>query len=157
MPTKRQLVGSAFSEIGIGSWEFDLQPDEIQDAINRLDSMMALWSSQGIRIGYNSTSNDPDTESGVPDVALEAIRTNLALRLSPSFSRTPNPITQSTAASALSYLTALTLKIPQRQFPNTLPVGSGNRRYGNAGQAVFYPSQADPVAVGPDSILGLNP
>lgn len=157
MTTKRQIVGSAFAELGIGSWEFDLQPDEIIDGVNRLDQMMARWSSEGIRVGYNATSNDPDADSGLPDVALEAVRTNLALRLAPAFGRQVNPLTASQADSGYSYLTAYFMRVPQRRFPNTLPLGSGNRLYGYAGSINFYPQGGQDVAVGPDSTLGLNP
>lgn len=157
MTTKREIVGSAFAELGIGNWEFDLQPDEIQDAVNRLDAMMARWSSEGVRIGYNGTSNDPDTDSGVPDVALEAIRCNLALRLSPSFGRQVNPMTSMLAAEGYSYLVAYFMTVPQRPYPSTLPLGSGNRLATIGGRITFFPQQPQQVAVGPDSLLDLGP
>ncbi len=157
MPSKRQIVGKAYAELGIGNWEFDLQPDEIQDAIGRLDSMMAAWSSQGIRVGYNGTSDDPDEDTGLPDVAVEAVRTNLALRIAPQLGKTVSPDTRVVAAESLSYLTAYFMTIPQRQLPSTLPIGAGNRYYGSAGQRNFFPQQAPDVAVGPDSILELRP
>lgn len=157
MPNKRAVVGSAFAELGIGSWEFDLQPDEIIDGVNRLDQMMALWSSQGIRVGYNGSDNNPDADSGLPDVALEAVRTNLALRLAPAFGRQVNPITSMQADAGYSYLTALFMTVPQRRFPNTLPIGAGNRYASVPGQANFFVQGGSEVDVGPDSALGLNP
>lgn len=157
MTTKRQVVGSAFAELGIGSWEFDLQPDEIIDGVNRLDAMMALWSARGIRVGYNGSSNDPDADSGLPDVALEAVRTNLAMRLAPAFGKQINPLTTAQADAGYSYLIAYFMSVPQRRFPNTLPLGAGNRLATNANQANFYSQPASEPAVGPDSTLGLNP
>jgi hypothetical protein len=157
MPTKRYLVGKAFAKIGIGNWEFDLQPDEIQDAVTDLDNMMALWSSEGIRVGYDLTSDDPDTESGLPDVAREAVIMNLALRIAPGFGKQLGPQILSLAASSYSYLAAYFMTIPQRRFPNTLPLGAGNRLTSVAGQVNFFPQGGGGVAVGPDSTLGLNP
>lgn len=157
MPTKRQIVGQAYVELGIGTWEFDLQPDQIQDSVNRLDAMMARWSSEGIRIGYNGSSSDPDADSGIPDVAIEAVRTNLAIRIAPADGKNLSPDTRAVAADSLSYLTAYFMQVPQRRLPNTLPLGSGNRLYGLAGQYNFFPQGGGGVAVGPDSTLGLNP
>lgn len=157
MPTKRQIVSKAYAELGIGSWEFDLQPDEIQDSIDRLDSMMALWSSQGIRVGYNGTSDDPDAETGLPDVAIEAVRTNLALRIAPMLGKQVSGDTRMAASESLSYLTAYFMQVPQRQFPNTLPLGAGNRAANIGGWRTFYPAQGQTVDVGPDSNLTLNP
>lgn len=157
MPTKREIVGQAFAELGIGNWEFDLQPDEMIEATRRLNQMMARWSSEGIRIGYNALSDDPDEDSGLPDVALEAVRTNLALRLGPMMSKDLSGDTRVTADSSLSWLTARFMQIPQRPFPSTLPLGSGNRVWGSPFGQNFYPGQANEVTVGPDSTLGLNP
>ena len=71
MPTKQSLVNRAFSNIGIASYVFDISPEEIQDAVTRLDDMMAEWDGQGIRIGYvllaNEIPSDPADESNVPD------------------------------------------------------------------------------------------
>jgi hypothetical protein len=42
--TKREFVVQAFSEIGLASYVYDLQPEQLQTALNRLDSMLATWN-----------------------------------------------------------------------------------------------------------------
>ncbi len=70
--TKGQFVDAAFEEIGLGS-AFDLQPDQLQTALRRLDGMMAMWNGKGIRIGYPLSSSPEDskleTETQVQDSA----------------------------------------------------------------------------------------
>jgi hypothetical protein len=45
--TKRQFVTSAFEEIGLADYVFDLQPEQLEGALRRLDSMMAEWNAAG--------------------------------------------------------------------------------------------------------------
>ena len=49
---KRQFISAAFEEIGLASYVFDLQPEQLQSALRRLDAMMADWNAKGIRLGY---------------------------------------------------------------------------------------------------------
>jgi hypothetical protein len=50
--SKRQFISAAFEEIGLASYVFDLQPEQLQSAMRRLDAMMADWNGKGIRLGY---------------------------------------------------------------------------------------------------------
>lgn len=147
----------AFAELGLGEWEFDLQPDEIQSVIRRLDFMMALWSSKGIRLGFDSTSTDPDTDSSVPDVAVQAVYLSLALLISGSFGKQLPPSSLAMQREAYDYVLANFMRIPQVHYPSTMPRGAGNKplRFGTFNQ--FYPGEGQTVDVGPDSQLILNP
>jgi RNase H-fold protein (predicted Holliday junction resolvase) len=157
--TKQQLINAALEEIGI-SYAFDVQPEELQSALRRLDSMMAEWNVEGIRVGYPIATIDTSsltTDSGVPDSATEAIITNLAIRIAPSYGKAVAREVKVTAKKAYNTLQmrALTQDPQEKQFPNTLPIGAGNKRYKNRNQN-FMPTPTDPVDVGPDSILELN-
>jgi RNase H-fold protein (predicted Holliday junction resolvase) len=50
--SKRQFVEAAFAEIGLASYAFDLQPQDLEQVLRRLDAMMAEWNAKGIRLGY---------------------------------------------------------------------------------------------------------
>ena len=82
--TKRDIIEQAFDEIGLAGYVFDLQPQQLDSALRRLDNMMATWNGKGIRIGYalpsSPGSSDLDQESGVTDMAIEAMALNLAIR-----------------------------------------------------------------------------
>ncbi|HUW49289.1 MAG TPA: packaged DNA stabilization gp4 family protein, partial [Patescibacteria group bacterium] len=83
--TKGDLVEAALTEIGIAGSEFDVVPEQMEKDIRRLDSMLAEWVNQGVLLGYPTNSSpdtsEEDTESNIPDTAIEAVVTNLALRL----------------------------------------------------------------------------
>jgi hypothetical protein len=82
--SKRQFVEAAFAEIGLASYVFDLQPQDLEQALRRLDAMMAEWNAKGIRLGYplpgSPQDSDINAESEVPDSANEAIICNLGIR-----------------------------------------------------------------------------
>jgi hypothetical protein len=157
--SKRQFVAAAFDEIGLASYVFDLQPDQLQAALRRLDAMMADWNGKGIRLGYpipgSPQYSDLDEQSEVPDSANEAIITNLAIRIAPSYGKVVMPETKAVAKD--SYNTILqraTAPIPQ-QMPGTMPSGAGNkpwRVYDNP----FLRPPIDPVTAGPDGQIEYN-
>lgn len=129
--TKRQFVLAAFEEIGKASHVFDLQPEDLQSALKRLDAMIAEWQGKGIKLGYPMPTSpelsDLDTETNVPDSANETIITSLAVRLAPSFGKTVPRETKTVARQGYNTLLAKAAVPPKMNFPMTLPVGAGNR------------------------------
>jgi len=130
--TKGQIVAAAFEELGLAEYVFDLQPEEVQTGLRKLDAMMAQWNSKGIRIGYVQTADPADvdsaTDSGIADSANEAVYTNLALRLAGGFGKTVPTTTAAMAKDGYDTLLAVAMSNPQQmQFPSTLPSGAGNK------------------------------
>jgi hypothetical protein len=79
--SKRELIYAALEEIGIASYNFDLQAEQVLSAGNMLDAMMAEWDARGIHVGYPITSPttiDLDASVGFPAWVNEAARTGLA-------------------------------------------------------------------------------
>ena len=157
--SKRQFVTGAFEEIGLASYVFDLQPQDLETALRRLDAMMAEWNAKGIRLGYplpgSPESSDLDAESGVPDSANEAIITNLAMRLAPGFGKTLNALTASTAKQGYNTLLSRAAMPAQMQFPASLPSGAGWKSWRDYGDPFVRPP-VDRVAVGGDGDLILE-
>lgn len=157
--SKRQFVAAAFEEIGLASYVFDLQPEQLQSALRRLDAMMADWNGKGIRLGYPLPGSPQDSELDeptlVPDSANQAILTNLAIRLAPSFGKMVMPETKAVAKD--SYNTLLqraTAPIPQ-QMPGTMPAGAGNKPYRNNDNPYLRPP-VYPTLAGPDGPIEYN-
>lgn len=156
--TRRQFVEAALTELGLANYAFDMQPEQLQAAMRRLDAMMAEWNAKGIRLSYplpsSPQSSDLDTETDVPDRAWEAIMLNLALRIAPSFGKQVMPDTRTRAKS--SYNTVLMgCAMPQeKQFPATLPAGAGNKPWRT--DQPFMPPPSDPIDAGPDGPLEFN-
>lgn len=152
--TKRQYVTAALGELGLASYVFDLQADQIEEAVRRLDSMMAEWNARGIRLGYplpaDPESTDVDADAGTPDSAHEAVITNLAIRLAPSYGKQVAAETKTTARHGLNTLMARAAMPSEMQLPSTLPSGAGNKG------RTYTQEPEDPLAVGPDGELTLE-
>lgn len=137
--TKRQFITQAFEEIGLAAYVFDLTPDQLDSALRRMDAMVAGWNANGVRINYplpnSPQDSDLDQASGVPDFANEAIYLNLAVRLGPSFGKTVAQETRIAADMAYNNMAnQVAFPTPERQLPNTMPLGQGPkpwRTYGN--------------------------
>jgi hypothetical protein len=158
--TKRDIVNQAFSEIGMADYVFDLQPEQLNNALRQLDMMMATWNGKGIRIGYPLPSSpggsDLDEVTGVTDMALEAMYLNLAIRISSGYGKTVSPDTKLAAKFAYSQLLSKSALPIEMQIGNqTVPSGAGNkgwRYYNNP----YLRQPTDPLTVGSDSILDLE-
>jgi hypothetical protein len=157
--SKQQFVTAAFEEIGMASYVFDLAPQDLQSALRRLDAMMAEWNAKGIRLAYPLPGSPQDASltepSNVPDSANEAIITNLAMRLSPSFGKIPSPVTLSTAKAGYNTLLSRAAMPGEQQLPGTMPAGAGWKTW-RWGRGPFVDAPKDPVAVGGDSKLTLE-
>jgi hypothetical protein len=157
--TKRQFILAAFEEIGLASYTFDLQPEQLESARRRLDAMIADWNGKGIRLGYPIPSSPQDgsidEETFVPDSAYEAIICSLGIRLAPSYGKQVMSMTMATAKQGYDTLLQRATFPLEQQMPSTMPAGAGNkpwRVYDNP----FLRPPVNPVQVGPDGPLELN-
>lgn len=147
--SKRQFVNSAYEEIGYADYNFDIQPEQMDKAVRKLDSMMGQWDIRGVRVGYPLVG-DPeeisiDIEFEVPLFATDAIIYNLAVLLAPSVGKIASPETKKAAKEALVTLSGQTIDMPTKQFPRRLPLGAGNKRFArNTRQTFFIPQQKTP-------------
>ena len=150
--SKRQFVEAAFEEIGLANYVFDLQPEQLQSALRRLDAMMAEWNAKGLRLGYAMPSSPQDSDldepTNAPDSAWEAIITNLAVRIAPGYGKSVSPDTKMVAKNAYNTLLQRATFPLEQQLPGTMPSGAGNKpwRYDNP----FVPIPIDPLDTGPE-------
>jgi len=156
--SKRQFVEAAFEEIGLASYVFDLQPEQIDSACRRLDTMMEQWNAVGIRLGYpapgSPEATDLNAETAVPDAANEPIITNLAVRIAPSVGKAVSAETKATANYGYKTLLARAAMPPEMQFPRTRPAGAGNKPW--TYDDPFVRAPIDPILVGDDGVLDFN-
>jgi len=156
--SKRQFITEAFEEIGLASYVFDLQPEQLQSALRRLDAMMAEWNGKGVRLGYplpgSPQDSDLDEPSQVPDSANQAIVTNLAIRIAPSYGKAV--MMETKVAAKESYNTVLSrLSVPmEQQLPGSMPAGAGNKPWRN--QSPFIAPPVDPLLAGNDGAIEFN-
>lgn len=156
--TKRQFVEQAFEEIGYASYAYDLETEQLQAALRRLDAMMSTWNGRTIRLGYPLPSSpqdsDLDEETNVPDIANEAIYLNLSLRIAPIVGKVVAPETKMAAREAYKELLKRAAMPNEMQFPETLPAGQGNKPWRWRDSPFIRPPK-DPVDAGPDGEIDL--
>jgi hypothetical protein len=157
--SKRQFVAAAFEEIGLAAYAFDLQPQQFESALRRLDAMMASWNALGIRLGYPLPSSpqfsDLDAQSEVPDSANEAIITNLAVKIAPGYGKQVMPDTKSTAKETYNTLLSRAAVPMEQQLPGTMPSGAGNKPW-RVYDDPFLRPPVDPVLAGQDGPIQFN-
>lgn len=146
--TKRQLIRQAFSVIGLADYDFDLQAEQLQNALYLLDSMLAVWNSKGIPLSYplpTSPENaDLDDESNLPDRANEAVYLNLAKRLATTLGKATTPDLNAAAWYAYNNLLSWAMQPKEMSFPSTLPRGAGNKPYWDQSDN-YFEKAADPA------------
>lgn len=156
--TKRQFVNAAFEMVGLSSFTFDMQPQDLQAACRQLDAMMGSWNAKGVRIGYpiptSPENTDLDTETEVPDAANEAIYTNLALRVATMFGRQVMPDLKQNAFKSYRTLLSWNSQVREMQFPGTLPRGQGNKPWTDDNRFIDNPTET--LDVGNDDVLEFN-
>ncbi len=154
--TKRELIAQAFGKIGLASYAFDLSAEQLQSALRDLDSMMAYWNSMGIRLGYPSPSTAGGSRlaesAGVSDVVIEAITTNLAMRLAWTLGKTVPAELRVAARQTYDVLLARAVVPIRAQLPSGTPAGAGNRIWRGVDDP-FLDEPDVPLDAGPDSEL----
>lgn len=131
--TKLNIINSALSEIGLGGYVFDATPEEKQDALSRLDALMARWEEDGIVTGY-TVEDGPDVDtitgdSGIAQQYVRAVVLGLAVDIAPSYGKQPMP--QTTRGAAEGYSRARGGQTPpvKRRDTTSVPAGAGHRYY----------------------------
>jgi len=127
MATKREIVDQALTEIGLARYIFDATPEELQSFLKRLDRMAAKWDGIGIRVGYN-LGGDLNSESGLPDTAIDCFATNLGVLMAPTFGKTLSPVTIINAKQSYNDLMTSMRTRVQVPYPSRLPIGTGNKQ-----------------------------
>lgn len=153
--TKRQFVEAAFEEVGYASYTYDLQAEQLEAAMRRLDTMLATWNAKGIQLGYplptSPENSDLDEETNVPDKANEAIYTNLAIRIAPTIGKTVSRETKIAARSGYKALIMDSTKPQQMQLPSNMPAGAGNKK--DSFDRPFLEAPDDNIITGPETEL----
>ena len=155
MTTKRDIILAALGEIGIASYDFDIQPEQMLAAMGQLDRMVSSWSMQGITLPYLQGSTDPDDDIRAWDWAHEALVLNLAIRLGPSYGRSSPPETTVAGARAIEAIRSRIVVggLTEVQLDSrAVPTGAGSRY-----SRVFLPKPVDtlPISDGLTLIIGV--
>lgn len=149
--TKGQLVDAAFDECALQGYIFNVGPEARNSALMRLDAMLALWNSKGIRMGYplpsSPSESDVDQDSALPDWANEPVLLNLAVRIAAGFGKTLQQTTVNLASDGYLTLVARMNYPPKQQLRDGVPAGAGNKPVRTPNYS-FLPPPRDPLTAG---------
>ena len=146
-PTVTEIVNGALLLLEVRTAEAAVTPQEAEDGLASLNDMMNEWNVDGINVGYETLSNIEDILY-VDLGAIGAIKSNLAVYIAPEYGRVVLPSLQKRADRSKKSLRA-SIKLNPTQYPDSLPVGSGNEgnNYSSNGDSPnglrdsrFYPS-----------------
>jgi len=124
MPTVTEIVTGALGLLEVNTAESAITADEAEAGLTALNDMMNEWNVDGINIGYE-TLDDVEDEVFVTLGSLGAIKSNLAIYIAPEYGRIVTPGLEVRAKRSKRSLRA-SIPLNQSQFPDTLPIGSGN-------------------------------
>jgi hypothetical protein len=154
--SKQDLIRRAFGKIGLSSSVFELSAEQMSEALQDLDTMMADWNGRGIRLGYPIPStaggSKPEDDSCLPDWALRAVILNLGITLAEDVGKSVSQLLAAAAKRSYDMLLARSVLPPEQQMPSGMPAGAGNRR-GRFPSRPFLDGPTDNLEVGPDGDL----
>lgn len=144
MSTGTEIIQRALQMIGAHSIVSPADPDSIVLGFERLNSMLEMWLSLGIVIGFTPLGV-PGDELNEPVDTQGGIIANLALQLAPYFDNGKGISSAELSRDArLGYHNIKNLyqkvSIPNKIVSSTLPIGAGNSRGGH--RRVFFRKDA---------------
>lgn len=148
--TKRTIIQQAYAEIGLASYAYDAQPEDLQDALIRLNALMAQWAGNGAQVGWPSANSefgdDLDNDSGLPVDAVRGVICGLAVDLAPGFGKQVSPDTKVAAREGKRLMMRKSATIPQRKMDATaIPKGAGWKDYN---EQINLPASDDQIEQG---------
>ncbi len=155
MATAARVLKTALQRILVQGSEADLEPDEYQDALFAMNTLLMAWDAEGIQLGYTWVTDLGDDVT-VPIGALRGVIANVAIEIAPDFE---GQISTALAAAAVKGLRTIRLigqTMPSMSFPGTLPIGSGNEGDTRYRSSHFYPELEDEILAETTGAIGLE-
>lgn len=131
MTTRATILSRAFGRLGIGSYDFDVDPVQRADARTTLDAMMAEWEISGVVLGYlpSEGADNDGAQMATPTWADAAIWNNLAVRLGPEYGKAMMADLRRDAKRGYDLCLNNTISVPVDQRAQKRIYGGGDRYY----------------------------
>lgn len=129
-PLKRDIVEMAFGDLAMSGYEFGRTPEEVKDALNRLDALMSEWPFD--QLGYLQAdygAGSGEDSSGIARKHLRAVAGSLALDLAGMMGTTlaKEPAARIAQAVSRLYSSSEVAVIPTMPHSSGTPAGAGSR------------------------------
>lgn len=142
MATAGSFVTRALQKLGVRTAESPIEATEMQDGLDALNDMMISWEMSGLMLGFSVVA-DKDDEVRVPRYAHAAIKAELAVVLGPEYMKQPSVVLLAEADARKDELMIAVIKIGEVEYPDTLPMGSGNTCSGFVTDRRFFPANEE--------------
>jgi len=135
------IIKRALQEIGAHSNIAPASPASIELGMKNLNSMLELWLSENIQIGFTPLKAPGDELNETPDTT-NGIVSNLSVLLAPNFSNGVTIVSPELDRNARVQLIKIKriyekITVPPKVVSSTLPRGQGNQR--NGFNRTYYP------------------
>lgn len=147
------IIRDAYFELLEASDEAPIEASEMQTGIRYLNRLMSRLAAQGYNLGYTNVSTPADDVT-VPLGAIDGVVSNLAVSLAAQFPE--GGISESLRTKAVIGLKAirkLSVEVISSNYPDTLPIGSGNQCGGSWNGDRFYGTPEDPIITEPGDYI----
>jgi hypothetical protein len=124
MATASTFINAAARSIRVKRTGVDLTDNQINDAIETMNDVMAELDSEGVKLGYSIVLSATD-EVTIPDWANAMLKTSLAIRLADDYGRPVSGVLAAKAANSFDAVLRRVVNIGPVSFPSTLPTGQG--------------------------------
>ncbi len=147
-----ELITDSLEDILQLADEEPIESSTMNTSIRYLNDMMFMWDALGISLGYTRVEN-AGSDITVADGALMGIKAYLAISLAPKFKATITPELAKRATDGYRAILSLAVSSGEMSYPSTLPMGSGNHRYGGS---TFYPEEQNLILSETNGNIGLE-
>lgn len=134
-----RFVESAAEEIGVKTAEITLESADAQVILSRMNDMLFEWRYLELTPRFEELLNLQQDVAIDPE-ANGAVKYNLALRIAPAFQRIISPDLRDLANTSRSTLEIITFTPIMVDYPDSLPIGSGNECNRNNSRRFFTPN-----------------
>lgn len=155
--TAGDIIKDALGEIVVLGAEAPLEAVDAQAGIRYLNRMMAAFDADGIDLGYTEVSKLSDIIT-IPAGAIAGAVSQLAVMLFAQFNQ-GEMIPADLVARALSgknTMRNLAVNIGASEYPDTLPIGSGNEGDDTARDTHFYEDLESTILAETNGSVGLE-
>lgn len=142
MASGAEIVNGALRKLGVNPSDSAITGQEMLDGIEVLNDMLIEWENSGIVLGFAPIADSAD-EVRVPRGTEDAVKSNLAGRLAPEYSKQITPTLAASISASTDNMLRLIQDAPDVDYPGNLPQGSGNECYDTNFGRRFYPKDKE--------------
>ena len=126
--TKGTLANRVLRLMGVNTRFVEASPEQVIDTLHYADDWMMANDGVGRRLGWaQSDEPSPDEETNLPNWALMGVTNSMAIYMCPFFEKQIHPSLMINSSIGMQTIADNTVENATIQFPNTMPLGQGNR------------------------------